>query len=140
MRTLAATPYSCCAYGYNIVSDMPFVSLMTGADPALETITIHRCDTLPDAPSDARALDPFSVAGTNYLSLDIEMTVRFAALNGDTILYLPYDDVSATSFQVFLLVSGLGALLIQCDLFVLHGNAIELEGASMMCVGTIWCR
>ncbi|MEP5152131.1 hypothetical protein [Planktotalea sp.] len=123
------------AYGCNIVSDIPFENLTEGADPSRDTITIRRCDSLPDAPKDARAFGNFGMAGAQYLSLNIDGFVRFSALNGNTLLYCPHETATNGTLQVFLLGSGLGTILAQRDFLVLHGNAVEIDGCGMVCVG-----
>lgn len=135
MEHLAAGSYSYRAYGCNLVSDMPFEQLLPGSDPTLETITIRRCDEFPDEPDNARRIGPFSVAAPNYLALDVDQIVQLVAQDGKTLLYRPYKDAALSSLQVFLLGSGLGSVLIQRKLLVLHGNAVEIAGHGILCVG-----
>lgn len=128
-------PYRYRAYGCNIASDIPFLQLMPGMDPALDTISIRRCDTLPDAPEEATRLGPFSIAAPNFLSVNVDQVVHIVALSGDTLLYRPHEKSDATSLQVFLLGSGLGGLLMQRKFLVMHGNAVQINGTCTLCVG-----
>lgn len=135
MNSAFDTSYCYRAYGLNIVSDIPLLQLSPGSDPDLDTITIKRCDVLPSPPEDAAQIGPFAWAAPNYLSLSIDLTLDLVALSGDTLLYRPFDAESLASLQVFLLGSGLGAVLIQRDYLVLHGNSIEIDGTCILCVG-----
>lgn len=123
------------AYGFNLVSDLPLVRLSPGTDPALETITVTRQDVLPDAPEGATRMGPHAQAAPGFLSLDIEGIVRLVALDGQRLLYRPYAGTDDVSIQLFLMGSGLGAILMQRKLLVMHGNAVQLGGGCVMCVG-----
>jgi len=135
MTAVPAPTYSYCAYGFNLTSDMPLEQLLPGINPALDTITLSRVDTLPDGPKGVKKIGPFVQAAPNYLSMQVSQILDFAALDGTTLLYRPHDTVDLTSLQVFLLGSGLGALLMQRDLLVVHGNAVEIDGVCVLCVG-----
>lgn len=135
MREAPASTYGYLAYGYNLISDMPLAQLLPGTDPALDTVTLSRRDSLPEGPQDVKNIGPFVKAATNYLFMQISEVVDFVALDGTTLLYRPHDGVDLPSLQVFLLGSGLGALLMQRDLLVIHGNAIEIDGVCVLCVG-----
>lgn len=123
------------AYGCNLLSDVELVRLSPGSDPALDTITIQRCETLPDRPDDAKQIGPFAWAAPNYLSLNIDEIVHLVARDGKTLKYLPHEGIDEASVQLFLMGSGLGALLMQRQLLVMHGNAVEINGTCVMCVG-----
>lgn len=135
MQRAADMPYSYRAYGCNLVSDVPLVRLMPGTDPALDTITVRRCAQTPEVPAQALRLGPDAWAAPNFLQLRIEGVVHLTALNGDTLLYQPMDGADDVSVQLFLMGSGLGALLMQRNLLVIHGNAFEIGGSCVMCMG-----
>lgn len=131
----SAFSYSYRAYGYNLKSDIPFAQLLPGVDPFLDTITIRRVETLPEAPDDLQQIGPYAYASANYLALQVHELVDFVALDGKTLLYCPHPNSDQASLQVFLLGSGLGALLMQREFLVLHGNSVEIDGACIVCVG-----
>ncbi|MCJ2189195.1 hypothetical protein [Novosphingobium beihaiensis] len=60
---------------------------------------------------------------------------RFKVSNGSKIVVDPEPDSDTASMRVYLLGSCLGAMLFQRGLLVLHGNAIEIDGKCMICVG-----
>lgn len=135
MPSAPAMPYTYRAYGCNLVSDLPLVRLSPGTDPALDTITVSRRDDLPNIPDGATRLGPFAWAAPNFLSLDIDEIVHIVAVNGRELLYRPYAGIDDVSVQLFLMGSGLGAVLMQRKFLVMHGNAVEFDGACVMCVG-----
>lgn len=135
MTPAKALPYSYRAYGCNLQSDIPLSRLSPGTDPGLDTITIQRCEVLPKVPDAARQLGSVAWAARNYLSLNIEGVVHFVAQNGNALHYSPHDGIDDMSVDLFLMGSGLGAILMQRELLVMHGNAIEIDGTCIMCVG-----
>ncbi|OAN77432.1 hypothetical protein A8B78_14070 [Jannaschia sp. EhC01] len=135
MQSASATSFAYRAYGCNLLSDIPLARLSPGIDPALDTITVSRQEVMPEAPADAAKVGPYLRAAPGFLSLDIDGVVRMAAIAGQRLLYCPYDGADAASVQVFLMGSGLGAVLMQRKLLVMHGNAVEVAGACVMCVG-----
>lgn len=135
MPSASAMPYTYRAYGCNLVSDIALVRLSPGADPAVDTITVSRRDDLPKTPDDATQMGLGAWAAPDYLSLDIEGVVHFVSVGGRQLFYRPYDGVDDVSVQLFLMGSGLGAVLMQRKFLVMHGNAVEFDGACVMCVG-----
>ena len=128
-------PYSYRAYGYNLISDIPLVRLSPGFDASLDTISVERCETLPDKPVDAIQVGPFAWGSERMISLNVNQIVHMVAQGGKTLRYRAYEGADETSVQLFLMGSGLGALLMQRQLLVMHGNAVEIDGACIMCVG-----
>ena len=128
-------PYHYRAYGFNLASDVPLVRLTPGTDPALDTMIVQRCGDLPEQPENATQIGPFLWCAPDYLSLDIVDVVHLVASGGKTLHYRPYPGIDDISVQLFLMGSGLGALLMQRKLLVMHGNAVEIDGACVMCVG-----
>ena len=135
MLSASAMPYTYRAYGCNLVSDIALVRLSPGTDPALDTITVGRRDDLPSPPENATQMGERAWAAPNYLSLDIEGVVHFVAMDGRHLFYRPYDGIDDVSVQLFLMGSGIGAVLMQRKFLVMHGNAVEFDGACVMCVG-----
>lgn len=143
MQSAPAMPYAYRAYGCNLVSDLPLARLSPGPaatmepapDTAPDTIAVHRCQTLPDIPGHATQMGPYSWAAPDFLSLNVEGVVQLVAMNGNRLLYRPYPGVDAMSVQLFLMGSGLAAILMQRRFLVMHGNAVEMDGMCVMCVG-----
>ena len=61
--------------------------------------------------------------------------MRFLVRQGREIIYEPLDGSDEDSIRVFMLGSCIGALLFQRGFLVLHGNAFEVDGQGVMCVG-----
>ncbi|MBY4891625.1 hypothetical protein KUL25_02465 [Rhodobacteraceae bacterium N5(2021)] len=135
MQSASVTSFAYRAYGFNLVSDIPLARLSPGIDLGLDTITVTRQEVMPEAPANAAKIGPYLRAAPGFLSLDIDGVVRMAAIAGQRLLYCPYDGTDDASVQVFLMGSGLGAVLMQRKLLVMHGNAVEVAGACVMCVG-----
>ncbi|MCF2872365.1 hypothetical protein L0664_14920 [Octadecabacter sp. G9-8] len=135
MQPSPAIPYKYRAYGCNFVSDVPLLMLNKGSDVNLDTITIRRCNELPPRPERARQIGPLAWAGADYLSLDVDRIVRLVAQDAKTLLYQPYDGIDDQSVQLFLMTSGLGAVLMQRGLLVMRGTAVERDGSCVMCIG-----
>lgn len=90
------------------------------------------------APIDAKTMPqagPFCWANQQALRLNIPNVAQFEVLHGNEILIDPAPSADEDSIRVFLLGSALGALLLQRQLLVLHGNAIQIGNQCMICVG-----
>ena len=72
----------------------------------------------------------------NELRLEIENIGIFRATNGNQISWHKNDKyVNDKDIKTFLLGSMFGAILIQRDLIVMHGNALEKNGRCIVCLG-----
>lgn len=67
--------------------------------------------------------------------IDIDGVARFLVSRGREIIVEPYADADEASIRVYLLGSVIGALLFQRSLLLIHGNAIEVNGGCLVCVG-----
>lgn len=67
--------------------------------------------------------------------LNVEEVARYWIRQGNEIIIEPYPDADEESIRVYLLGSAIGALLFQRGLLLIHGNAIEVDGACVVCVG-----
>jgi hypothetical protein len=81
----------------------------------------------------APQIGPLAWAAPGQLFLALPGVVRLLVRDGSEIVVTPEAD--ADSVRVFLLGSGLGALLLQRGLTVLHGNAVRVGERCMVCVG-----
>ena len=72
----------------------------------------------------------------NDLRLEINNIGKFRALNGNKIAWDKFDDqVNNKDIRTFLQGSMFGAILIQRDLILMHGNALEKNGKAIVCMG-----
>lgn len=105
------------AYGLTIASDIALEELPASDDAPDVTIRLGT-----GAPPDA-------------LKIDVDTIARFAVSGGNAIHVDPAPGASTDSIKLFLMGSAFGALLHQRGLLVLHGNAIRIGDACMICVG-----
>lgn len=68
----------------------------------------------------------FYQANSQMFWLKVPNVARFLVSNGKYITIDPFPGIDEESIRVFLLGSCMGALLMQRDLFLLHGNAIKI--------------
>ena len=129
------TMYTC--YGLTIASDLALPELIEAephADPQNADVRIRIGDVPAEGLPDGTQLGPFLWVTPDRLWLRVPEVARYL-VSGDSIVIAAEGDVDEDSLRVFLLGSALGALLFQRGLLVLHGNAIRIGDACMVCVG-----
>lgn len=96
----------------------------------------------PEEPACWPELDPgphntaFLQMARGDLRLTVEGIGRFRITDGERIGWQRADaGVSDQDIRTFLLGSAVGALLIQRGMLVLHGNALEKDGQTIVCLG-----
>lgn len=128
--------YSHQVYGLNVLSDIDFPELDQGSIPSADQITISSTTSLGDF-LNARRINPYLQATKREIRLKIPKAVTISIVNGEHIYYQPEPGVDENTLRLFILGSGIGALLQQRGYLVLHGNAIEMDdGGCLICVGT----
>jgi len=83
------------------------------------------------------------IADTSFLQMkenDLRLEVcnigRFRAINGNKIFWNKFDEkVDDNDIRTFLMGSMFGAILIQRGLILMHGNALEKNGKTIVCLG-----
>jgi hypothetical protein len=90
---------------------------------------------VPVAGIDGVAQGPYCQVKDEQFWLDVPDIARFLVTAGHTICIEPSPGIDNESIRLFLLGSAIGALLFQRGHLVLHGNAIEINGACLVCVG-----
>ena len=125
-------------YGLTIDSELALPELLP-TDALLEPADADVCISIGDVPAgglpDGTQLGPFLWVTPDRLWLRVPEVARYLVSGGDSIVIAPEGDVDEDSLRVFLLGSALGALLFQRGHLVLHGNAIRIGDACMVCVG-----
>ena len=86
-------------------------------------------------PNDARRLGPYLYAKADQFWLTVPSITRFLVRDGREIIIEPAADADDDSVRVFLLGSAFGVLLFQRRYLVLHGNALQVNGQCLVCVG-----
>jgi hypothetical protein len=124
------------AYGLSIDSELSLPELLAAtetASPADVFIRFGAIDAVKR--QSAKQLGPYLWANPTGLWLEVPGVAHFQVENGCDIRIAPSPGVDEDSVRVFLLGSALGALLFQRGYLVLHGNAIQIGDACMICVG-----
>jgi len=119
------------AFGLNIQSALNLPELLACADNSNlnPDVTIQWGDVSKTGLIEAVVKGAFYQANHNGLWLDVPSVARYLITHGNCITIDPYDQADEDSIRVFLLGSGMGALLMQRDLFLLHANAIKIGDA-----------
>ena len=122
-------------YGLAVDSELPLPEAgppTTGGDADLR---IHLGPVADDGIAGGRPLDEASQATRGDFWLSVPGVARYRARNGNEIVVDRAPGADDVSLRLFLLGSGLGAVLIQRGLLVLHGNAIRVGNECLVCVG-----
>lgn len=124
------------AYGLTIASDVDLPELQAKSDGGGDADVRISVGRVPaEGLSGGKQISPFAWVDDDVFWLRIPDIARFMVRGGAHITVEPAPDVDAASVRVFLLGSVLGAVLFQRGLFLLHGNAIEVDGRCLICVG-----
>ena len=118
------------AFGLMIQSELPFRELLSTPcadhDEDVITIKLGRVD-----PLGLKGTPPpqgvFYQVTSSELWLHVPNVARFRVTNGHQMIIEPLTETDAGSIRLFALGSCMGALLMQRNLFLLHGNAISIN-------------
>lgn len=128
--------YTYYAFALSIRSELVFPELLPCSNRALPDLTIKWGEVCPsglDFPNQSKGL--FFQATEAALWLNVPNVARFLITHGNQILIDPVAGVDEDSIRVFILGSCMGALLMQRNLFLLHGNAIKVGEHCISFVG-----
>lgn len=118
------------AFGLMIQSELPFRELLSVPRPVNNkydiTIKLGSVDPvgLNGTPSPQGV---FYQVTSSKLWLHVPNVARFRVTNGHQIIIEPLAETNEDSIRLFALGSCMGALLMQRNLFLLHGNAISIN-------------
>jgi hypothetical protein len=121
-------------YGLAAQSDWPLHECLPAAPDALPDISIIN-GLVPAHGIDAGSDNPYEQSIEGEFWLNVEAVARYWIRNGREIIIEPYPEADDESIRVYLLGSAIGALLFQRGLLLIHGNAIEVGDACLVCVG-----
>lgn len=124
-------------YGLTVSSDLllpELLSLTASVEHSVD-VQIYAGNVSETGLTGGKALGPFLQTTPDQLWLTVPGIARFLIRYGKEIIYQPLDNTDEDSVRVFMLGSCIGALLFQRGLLVLHGNAFEVDGHCVMCVG-----
>lgn len=124
------------AYHLRIDSELPLpeLPLLPASDGPAE-VRVRIAAAPETGPEGAQQLGPYLWAGPREFLLQVPDVARYWIRDGRDIVIDPAPGADEDSLRVFLLGSGFGALLFQRGHLVLHGNAIEVDGRCLVCVG-----
>lgn len=116
------------AFQLNICSDFLLPELLNGhqATPTDDILRISLGEVSPEGLEETLSKGLNYQANENALWLNVPDVARYLVTNGRQITVDPLTHSDAESIRLFLLGSCMGALLMQRNLFLLHGNAIKV--------------
>ncbi len=124
------------AYGLQFDSELDLPELTPAIAPHPEPdVRIRRGTVDPHGLPEGRQMGPFLWVSADALWLQVPRVACYLIRGGNSIVIDPAPGIDDNSLRVFLLGSVLGALLFQRGQLVLHGNAIRIGDACMVCVG-----
>ena len=129
-------PFRYLAYGLKIDSALELPELggeVESTERADLTISIGEVSRFDTAGGGQR--DDIRWIDAEHFWLHIESVAHFLVSNGREITIMPEPDADPSAMRAYLLGSVCGALLVQRGFLVLHGNAIQVGGGCIVCVG-----
>ena len=121
-------------YGLIAESHWPLPECLPASSEAVPDIQIIK-GSVPEQGIDADSDDAYEQSTGGEFWLNVEQVARYWIRHGREILIEPYPEADEASIRVYLLGSAIGALLFQRGLLLIHGNAIEVDGGCLVCVG-----
>lgn len=122
-------------YGLTAASALELPELFPAPHPTEPDLDIRLGTVSPEGLQDGAVVGPFCQVAPHRFWLNVPEVARYQVEDGRTIIIDPLAGVDEASVRVFLLGSCLGALLFQRGLLVLHGNAIRVGDACLVCAG-----
>jgi|OM-RGC.v1.007259013 HPr Serine kinase C-terminal domain. len=123
------------AFGLCIESDIKLSKLLPNTYTQNIDLKIRKDITATygiDKPNEERE---FIKISNSELWLSIQGVGYFLVRNGTEILYYPDSESNVDNLKIFLLGSCIGAALYQRRQFIIHGNAIEVDGKAVIFAG-----
>lgn len=122
-------------YGLSLTSALPLPEVPLAEGSAPVDVRIDLGAIAPGPLAGARQIGPFLWVGPRRMRLEVAGVGVFLVEDGATITIDPAPGADDDSLRLFLLGSALGAVLYQRGAYLMHGNAIEIDGRCMVCVG-----
>lgn len=122
-------------YGLVAQSDWILPECLPVPDSVISADVIIRLGPVPEKGINPASNDTYEQSIEGEFWLNIEEVARYWIRHGHEIIIEPYPGADEESIRVFLLGSAIGALLFQRGLLLIHGNAIEVNGGCLVCVG-----
>lgn len=121
-------------YGLIAVSQWSLPECLPASLDAVPDIIIIN-GLVPEMGVDTESNNSWEQSVEGEFWLNVEEVARYWIRHGREIIIEPYPGADDESIRLFLLGSAIGALLFQRGLLLIHGNAIEVNGGCLVCVG-----
>ena len=125
--------YRC--YGLSLASEIELPDLGAPVEDGAEPDVVIRTGTLAGPPAGTELLRHGLWRTGTAAGVEVPGVARYEAREGREIVVDPADGASPRSVRLFLLGSMLGAVMMQRDHLVLHGNAFRVGGACAVVLG-----
>jgi len=124
-------------YGLSISSDLDLPELQATAAEGEPDIQITHGPVSELEETDLNNIRAYIEGQPGELLLDIPGKLRMQISQGRRITYSRYPGAADDELRLFLLGSGMGAILMQRGHIVVHGNAVVVEslGGAAICIG-----
>lgn len=125
------------AYELRICADLQIPELLSWQDGVENDadLKIFKQDIQESLMQSMPQVGPFLYSESNKMLIHIPDIALFLVESGNKITYKMLANSNEDDLRVFLISSCLGAILLQRDLFVLHGNVIKVGAGCIACVG-----
>ena len=122
-------------YGFRLQSGFPLPELSPAEAGSFADIAVRYDDVPSDGLPNGERLGPFLAVNPDEFWIEVPRVARYLVRDGREIVVDPVPGIDPESVRAFLLGSCVGALMLQRGFLVLHGNAIQIGDACMICVG-----
>ena len=124
-------------YGLTVSSDLYLPELQPAHAGSVVDVAIKQGPVPEPAITDPSDIRFYLESGPDYLRLNLPGILRMDIRGGTMLTYYRYPGIEDDEVRLFLLGSGLGAILMQRGFVVIHGNAIIPQGqaGAIMCIG-----
>lgn len=120
-------------YGIRIASDIP-LPMLTPCDTEQIDLEIKKA-SLSQKVSQPLVHTDFFTANENEILIYMDENAKIMAKNGNQLLYDVPNHYPTDKLCAYLISSGIGAILTLRKTFVIHGNALHLNGKTFLVMG-----
>jgi hypothetical protein len=122
------------AAGLTVASDIVFPGLIESGPVEAPDIEVISAD-LPDQLADGERRGPVLWVAPGRMLIDVPGVVRMLMLEGRAVHYMSAPGLTADDVAIFVNAIGLGSLLMQRGLVVIHASAVMVGGAAVLLCG-----
>lgn len=124
-------------YGLTLSNDLHLPELQPAKVGATTDVVIRQGPVSKPAVSDPHDIRCYVEGTPDCLRLNIPGILRMEICGGTTITYHRHQGIEDDEVRLYLLGSGLGAILMQRGFVVIHGNAVisQKQGGAIICIG-----